>query len=155
MPTTGAAPNAPLPPFVEFLAAHPHLERLQITRHSGVTPEHIAVLPDDALRKLSDFSGTIEQTHQLAPSVLGGLRTLRLADSLLLGQVATTTISGVFGAATRLQSLTIGVVLQPWDDNRWLLRCICYNCPGLVHLDFSSSRKPCLSVVSLPITFST
>ncbi|EIN11423.1 hypothetical protein PUNSTDRAFT_98525 [Punctularia strigosozonata HHB-11173 SS5] len=147
IPVVVAAVGAPKPPFIVFLESHPSLESLQLTRHAGVTPEHLLTLSPESLPRLSEFSGTLDQVQKLPRAA--GLKALHFPEPMYLREVTPLMVSGVLHGLGSLTRLTISLVLHASYDNRGLLRTIVTSCPHLTFFDFTYSRKPCFSVEAI------
>jgi hypothetical protein len=113
-PPTRAPPSLAdgLPPFAEFLVAHPLLRTLHLSSRAGVPGTHLARLPPDALPRLREFGGTLDQAAALPVAIGRRIRTLRLLEPLFLREVTPLMLSSALSGMPALRALELAVVLH-------------------------------------------
>jgi hypothetical protein len=140
-------------PFRTFLDAHRNLESLHLQSHapSVAAPSVLSDLQEDALAKVSTFSGALVQAQVLPARA--SLKTLRVPDAMILRESSQMSVGAALGLLPALTSLTIAFRLEQGYDNGSVLRSIAAACPHLRHLDFTLTCRPSFSIVNAPRLF--
>ncbi|KAH9993572.1 hypothetical protein BJV77DRAFT_944266 [Russula vinacea] len=133
-------------PFRTFLDAHRNLESLHLQSHapSVAAPSVLSDLQEDALAKVSTFSGALVQAQVLPARA--SLKTLRVPDAMILRESSQMSVGAALGLLPALTSLTIAFRLEQGYDNGSVLRSIAAACPHLRHLDFTLACRPSFSI---------
>jgi hypothetical protein len=132
-------------PFIEFLEAHPVLETLKLSRHS-IHATHLESLDPAALRKVTEFAGTLEQLRAL-PQIHASLNTLTFRDSMRTHGSTPLAVAGVLEGLKSLTHLHISFIFHSAYDSSNFLRSLGLCCPRLCHLDLICAQKPSFHLV--------
>ena len=135
-----------------FLDAHRNLESLHLQSHApGVaSPSVLSDLQEDALAKVTSFSGALVQAQVLLSR--DSLKTLRVPDAMILWESSQLSVGATLGLLPTLTSLTIAFWLEQGYDNGSVLPSIVVACPHLRHLDFSVAYRPSFTIVNEPVS---
>ncbi|KAK7039486.1 Dna polymerase gamma [Favolaschia claudopus] len=124
-------------PFMQFLAAHPAIERLQLPSLSSF-PRAI-VLPSGALPNLREFAGNAAHVKGL-PN-LARIKTLSLVHQPLSEKMLSL-VCGTLKHMKSLTSLSIWLHLDAQTDHYAVFRTLFDSCRRLLHLELSCSEAP-------------
>jgi hypothetical protein len=133
-------------PFRTFLDTHRNLESLHLQSHapSVAAPSVLSDLQEDALAKVTTFSGALVQAQALPARA--SLKTLRVPDAMILRESSQMSVGAALGLLPALSSLTIAFRLEQGYDNGSVLRSIAAACPHLRHLDFTLACRPSFTI---------
>lgn len=134
-------------PFINFLEAHPHLESVNLSRHT-IQPIHFAALDPVSLGKVKTFSGTHQQLQAL-PQIHPVLESVTFRDPVETREVSAPTVATLLRDLTSLTELRISFTLHSMYDSGNLLRSLIQSCPQLRHLELTCAHKPSFQLVSL------
>lgn len=116
-------------PFRTFLDTHRNLESLHLQSHapSVAAPSVLSDLQEDALAKVTTFSGALVQAQALPARA--SLKTLRVPDAMILRESSQMSVGAALGLLPALSSLTIAFRLEQGYDNGSVLCSIAAACP--------------------------
>lgn len=136
-------------PFITFLEEHKQLQEVHLLGYqpSVSAPDIIRAVHREALPRVTNFSGTLEQVQALP--FKGALKTLKLIEPISLRESTPLTVSGVLQELGSLKELTITFALEHGYDNGGMLRMLVAVCPNLQHLDLTCACKPSFTLVNV------
>jgi len=141
-------------PLISFLEAHPELETLAFFGHQSSigSSDLLAAVHGEALTRVTDFSGTLEQVQILRHKA--AIKRLELPDAIFLRESTPLAVSNALASLPWLTSLTISFGLEHGYDNGSMLRAFASACPQLQHLDLTCACKPSFSLVRPTTSYS-